>query len=126
MNCRGLLFDIVGLDADDPTHSLDTVAERLNLNQLVMESDGYSEEKSDVSSPDDMSRLLEMIYRGEILSPSSTEAVMDILKRQQSSARIPLHLPTGTVVAHKTGTYHGVCATLGSCFRRPERTRWRS
>ena len=81
-----------------------------------MDSDGYSEERSDVSSPDDMSRLLEMVYRGEILSKSSTEAVMDILKRQQSSARIPLHLPAGTVVAHKTGTYYGVCCDVGIVF----------
>ena len=116
MNCRGLLFDIVGLDANDPTHSLDTVAERLNLDHLVMEADGFSEERSDVSSPDDMSRLFEMVYRGEILSPSSTEAVLDILKSQQLNGRIPGDLPAGTVVAHKTGTYYGVCCDVGIVF----------
>lgn len=116
MNTRQLLFNIVGLDAGNPDHSYETAVERLTLNELDLESDGFSEERSDVSSPEDMSKLLEMLYRGEILSKSSRDGALDILMRQQHNARIPLLLPIGTIVAHKTGTYHGICCDVGIVF----------
>ena len=116
MTTRGLLYSIVGLDTDDPSHTYQMASDRLFKQQLELDADGFSEEKSDVSSPHDMSRLLEMVYRGEVLSPSSQEAVLDILKRQQLKTVIPLHLPPGTDVAHKTGGYHSVRCDVGIVY----------
>ncbi len=116
MTCRQLLYSITGLDAEAPSATYQLASDRLFKQELVLDSDGYSLEKSDVSSPDDMCRLMELFYCGDILSPSSREAVMDILKRQQLNTVIPHSLPPGTVVAHKTGSYSSVRCDVGIVF----------
>ena len=116
MSTRELLYSLVGLDVDNPLHSYGMAADKLFLRQFVMDSDGFSEEKSDVSSPDDMCRLLEMVYRGEALSGPSREVFFDIMKRQQLNNVLPLKLPANTESAHKTGSYHGVRCDVGVVY----------
>ena len=116
MTCRELLYSITGLDTKNLAHTYQLASDRLKKREFVLEGDGFSEDKSDVSSPNDMCRLLELIYDGDILSPQSREAVLDILKRQQLSTVIPHALPAGTVVAHKTGSYHTVRCDVGIVF----------
>jgi beta-lactamase class A len=116
MPCRELLYSITGLDVKNPAHTYQLASDRLKEREFVLEGDGFSEEKSDVSSPNDMCHLLELIYEGDILSSQSREAVLDILKRQQLSTVIPHALPSGTVVAHKTGSYRSVRCDVGIVF----------
>lgn len=116
MPCRELLYSITGLEVENPDHTYQLASDRLKNREFVLGGDGFSEDKSDVSSPDDMCRLLELIYSGDILSPQSREAVLDILKRQQLSTVIPHALPSGTVVAHKTGSYQSVRCDVGIVF----------
>ena len=116
MTCRELLYSITGLEVENPAHTYQSASDRLKKREFVLEADGFSEDKSDVSSPSDMCRLLELIYDGDILSPQSREAVLDILKRQQLSTVIPHALPPGTTVAHKTGSYHSVRCDVGIVF----------
>ena len=116
MPCRELLYSITGLDVENPVHTYQLASDRLKKGEFVLEGDGFSEDKSDVSSPNDMCRLLELIYDGDILSSQSREAVLDILKRQQLSTVIPYALPPGTVVAHKTGSYQSVRCDVGIVF----------
>ena len=116
MTCRELLYGITGLDVGNPAHTYRLASDRLKKREFVLEDDGFSEDKSDVSTPNDMCRLLELIYNGDILSSQSREAVLDILKRQQLSTVIPHALPSGTVVAHKTGSYHSVRCDVGIVF----------
>ncbi len=47
--------------------------------------------------------LLEAIARGKAVDSASSEAMIEILKRQQFHEAIPAGLPAGTPVAHKTG-----------------------
>ena len=116
MTTRELLYSVVGLDVDNPLHTYATATDKLFLKQFVMDSDGFSEEKSDVSSPGDMCRLLEAVYRGEVLSGSSRKVFFDIMKRQQLNNVLPLRLPAGTESAHKTGSYHGVRCDVGIVY----------
>ena len=116
MPCRELLYSITGLEMENPAHTYQLASNRLKNREFVLEDDGFSEDKSDVSSPNDMCHLLGLIYEGDILSPQSREAVLDILKRQQLSTVIPHALPSGTVVAHKTGSYHTVRCDVGIVF----------
>ena len=116
MTCRELLYSITGLDVENPAHTYQLASNRLQKREFVLEGDGFSEDKSDVSSPNDMCHLLELIYDGDVLSPQSREAVLDILKRQQLSTVIPHALPPGTAVAHKTGSYHSVRCDVGIVF----------
>lgn len=116
MTCRELLYSITGLEVENPAHTYQLASNRLKKREFVLEGDGFSEDKSDVSSPNDMCRLLELIYEGDILSTRSRESVLDILKRQQLSTVIPHALPPGTAVAHKTGSYHSVRCDVGIVF----------
>ena len=116
MNTREILFSTVGLDPYKPTHTYQLASDKLFLEQWEEGSDAFSEEKTDVSSPGDMSRLFEMLHKGEVLSRASSEAVMDILLRQQLNNVIPLILPPGTQVAHKTGSYHNVRCDVGIVY----------
>ena len=116
MTCRELLYSITGLGVKNPAHTYQLASDQLKTQQFVLEADGFSEDKSDVSSPNDMCRLLELIYNGDILSPQSREAVLDILKHQQLNTVIPHALPPGTEVAHKTGSYHTVRCDVGIVF----------
>ncbi len=116
MTTRELLYSIVGLDPKDPTHTFEMASELLFAQRYKRDADGFSLSKSDVSSPSDMCRLLELIYNGGILSGSSRDTVLDILKRQQLNNVIPLKLPIGTESAHKTGSYHSVRCDAGIVY----------
>ncbi len=116
MTCRELLYSITGLEVENPVHTYQLASDRLKKQEFVLEANGFSEDKSDVSSPNDMCRLLELIYDEDVLSPQSREAVLDILKRQQLNTVIPHALPPGTVVAHKTGSYYSVRCDVGIVF----------
>jgi beta-lactamase class A len=57
-----------------------------------------------VTTPNEMARLLAMIYRGEAVSPEASKEMMRMLRAQFYGEGIPRYLPPGTTVAHKTGS----------------------
>ena len=116
MTVRQLLFSVVGLDPGNPDHTYEICASRLFNQEYLLDGAGYDIDRSDVSSPGDMCKLLELLYSGDLLSNASRNGALDILKRQQLRTVIPHALPVGTDVAHKTGFYHGVRADVGIVF----------
>ena len=116
MTVRELLFSVVGLDPGNPDHTYETCASRLFNQEYVPDGAGYDVDRSDVSSPGDMCKLLESLYSGDLLSAASRNGALDILKRQQLRTVIPHALPVGTDVAHKTGFYDGVRADVGIVY----------
>lgn len=74
----------------------------------------FNVDPRDTSTPEAMARLLERIWRKEILSPGSSELLLDIMRRSTTGAeRIKGFLPPGTEVAHKTGTIGGTTNDVG-------------
>ena len=61
-----------------------------------------------VTTPFDTMKLLEKLYRREILSDASTDEVLEIMSRQQYREKIPLLLPPDVRIANKTGEVSGV------------------
>lgn len=59
------------------------------------------------TSAADVALLFERLYSGTLLSPSSTEHFLGILKEQKVNNRLPQGLPPGTTIAHKTGDLDG-------------------
>ncbi len=58
----------------------------------------------------EMTTLLERIYRGEMISRSASELMMDILKqRRPTRSRLAKGLPRGWEIAHKTGLVRRAC-----------------
>ncbi|HEX7088837.1 MAG TPA: class A beta-lactamase [Longimicrobiales bacterium] len=71
----------------------------------------------DTATPEAMARLLERIWRGEILSPESSELLLDIMRRCETGAgRIKGMLPPWVEVAHKTGTIGGTTNDVGIIY----------
>ena len=69
---------------------------------------GYSKgPDNNVSTPRDMTKLLELIYTGRAASRAGTDEMLRILLKQTLNDRLPRFLPPGTRVAHKTGTLSG-------------------
>ena len=116
MSCREMLYSMFGVDTADVNRGNEMVTSALALQKIVPGSPGLSEDGGDVSSPADMVHLLQAIYDGEMHSPGSREAVMDILNRQQAKTIIPADLPPGTDVAHKTGGVPTVRCDVGIVF----------
>jgi beta-lactamase class A len=68
----------------------------------------------DTATPDDMTKLLQRLWRTELLSPRNSRVLLDIMDRcQTGKSRIKGLLPQGTDVAHKTGSLGGVANDIG-------------
>ncbi|HEX5504254.1 MAG TPA: serine hydrolase [Thermomicrobiales bacterium] len=113
---RGLLYSMVGLDPANPEHTYDLFLERSKAGQVDWGSRALADTSNNVSTPRDLNRLLELIERRERLSDASCAAMLDILKAQKYNTIIPLHLPAGVAVAHKTGSLRGVRNDVGIVY----------
>jgi beta-lactamase class A len=68
----------------------------------------------DSTTPTAMLRLLTGLHRGEWLSPSSRDVIMDAMGRcVTGKRRIPGMMPEGIRVAHKTGTLNNTASDVG-------------
>ena len=65
-------------------------------------SSGYN-----YSSVNDCGKLLESIYRKECVSEEASEKMLELLKRQKLTSKIPSVIPSSVVTANKTGEYMG-------------------
>ena len=70
----------------------------------------FARSPEDAGTPLALAELLDRLWRGELLSPASTELVLGHLRNGWIDTRIVAGLPPGTPVWHKTGTY-GEAAT---------------
>ncbi|MBI4641516.1 MAG: serine hydrolase, partial [Candidatus Tectomicrobia bacterium] len=61
MTTKEILYNIVGMDLQNPEDTYEKNKEKLTRGELILESDGLSDTKSDVSTPREMMRLLSMI-----------------------------------------------------------------
>ena len=68
------------------------------------------------TSPADMLAFNEMLELGRGVSPESSAEMVRLLARQKVNDRIPRLLPSGTVVAHKTGNLPGVVNDVGIVY----------
>ncbi len=119
VDCRGLLFSLVGMDPNNPEHTYDLFIERAKAKEYDKSSPMFTYEigvGNDVSSPRDLARLFQHIYEGNGLSEKAQDDVIDILKRQTLNSRIPAGLPEDIEVAHKTGSLEGVRNDAGIIY----------
>lgn len=66
-----------------------------------------------VTSAYDMMLFMEMLARGQGVSPEASREMLQLLGRQRINDRIPRLLPPGTIAAHKTGNLPGVVNDVG-------------
>jgi beta-lactamase class A len=93
---------------DRPKISVNELRHIAQKVQMDYHSRAFSRGKDNcVSSAADMTRLMTLIYKGEIVDRTACDEMLTILSHQQSNDRIPRYLPWYTVY-HKTGTMRGL------------------
>jgi beta-lactamase class A len=122
MDCRELLYDLVGLsDAPRTPETRRLAVDRLRRQQIDANSRVYRDEAANMTTPREMGRLLELIVRTArepVANPGPLPAdvckrMLGIMGRQQVRNRLPLLLPTAVDLAHKTGSLRRVSNDAG-------------
>jgi beta-lactamase class A len=80
-------------------------------------NDRFNKTEKDVATPHDMTRLLEKIYRGQIVDRFSSDEIIEFMNHSMiGQTRIPGALPDGTRVVHKTGSIGGTTNDTGIVY----------
>ena len=119
IDCKSLLYGMVGMDENNPEHTYEIFVERGRAGEYDYSGLAFSdtlEGGNDVASPRDMTRLCEYIEQGKGLTEEGREGVIDTMCRQTLNNRLPAGLPHGTICAHKTGSLKGVRNDTGIVY----------
>ena len=90
--------------------------EGVELNRKLFETRPGFREKSNYITAAGIGKLLEMIYRGQLVSEQASKKMMDMLLAQQCTNKMPLLLPGEGVAAHKTGEDDTITHDTGIVF----------
>lgn len=102
------LVALVGAEhANATAHALG--ASHIRVLRGVEDGKAFAAGLNNTTTSADLAVLLQRIERKEALSPRSARLMREILLRQEFNGEIPAGVPTGTPVAHKTGS---ITATL--------------
>ena len=113
--CRQILFDLVGIN------ELKIEEMTLDVFNKAAETGDYTGswslgvEENDVSTPDEMTQLLELIATNKAARRDSCQAILDIMaKCQTGTYRIPKYLPQKKLLLQrKTGSLPGIRNDVG-------------
>ncbi len=83
------------------------------LNRLLFDSEASARHLENTISAGGMGKLLEAIYRGEVVSKAASANMLEILFDQKLNGKLPLSLPREVDVAHKTGEDDGITHDVG-------------
>ncbi len=87
--------------------------------QEFLKTNGFTNSQTKTlptTTPTDIALYFEKLYKGELVSKTASNKMLEILKRQTWNERIPKYLPENTVVAHKTGELYGVKHDAGIVY----------
>jgi beta-lactamase class A len=116
LTIRGIFDDMLG-PAADPARLFVDLDKHKTPPPTRRDGRAFSDgPENNVSTPRDMTRLLTMIFRGEVVDRAACDAMLHILLQQQLNGRLPLFLPYGVPFAHKTGTLAGIRNDAGILY----------
>jgi beta-lactamase class A len=93
---------------DQPDISVEALRARAREVQMDYGSRTFSRgPDNDVSSAADMTKLMAMIFRGEVVDREACDEMLTILSHQQYNSRVPRYLPWYRTY-HKTGSMRGL------------------
>lgn len=122
--CHHLIMDAIGMDYEKYKGLLlDEVTKAFrkdraeNPEAFEQARKNFSRIIKDQSSPGAMNRLLELVFRKEILDEESCDYIVQILlKCQTGERRLQGDLPSYVKIAHKTGTIGGTVNDAGIIY----------
>ena len=68
------------------------------------------------TTPRDIARFFSLLLHGKVVDVESSEAIIRLLLRQKIDDRLPAELPSGVLVAHKTGNLVGAAHDAGIIY----------
>lgn len=82
---------------------------RLSSVKTFLQKEGFDEStvgtdgSPPTSTPYDIALFFEKLYKGKLANPEDSNKMLSLLKGQKLNNKLPKYLPSGTIVAHKTG-----------------------
>jgi beta-lactamase class A len=113
--CREMLFDLVEIN-DLPLKGMTLeLYEKASETRVYGGSWSLGVDDNNVTTPNEMNRLLELIVEGKAASSESCEAILQIMAKCQTGAyRIPKYLPQRELLLQrKTGSLPGIRNDVG-------------
>ncbi len=109
------IWGVTSLTESDPfsLQILNNLLARVSNTQKISARRDFFVDPRDTSTPEAMAKLLEKIWHQDILSPASSELLLDIMAKSGGNRRIKGLLPPGTRVYRKTGTIRGGLSDVG-------------
>ncbi len=87
-----------------------------NMVRGIMDLKSRNKGIENYTTANDMAYILEKIYKNEIANKEISDQMMMLLKKQRINDRLNRGLPSGWIVAHKTGLMRSVCHDVGIVF----------
>lgn len=106
-----VLIDRVGMEAVNTFLDGIGLSETRLRRKMIRPAD-QAAGRENVSTPEELGRLVEMLHAGELASPERTTRMLEVMAIPKGGT-IPAGLPGGVRVAHKTGSLGGVIVDAG-------------
>ena len=116
-NCTEMHYQMAGIDSrvGSPKHD-ELLLARARAGNLVEAGFADGSASGNVTTPREMAAIFKKIHNKQIVSPSASMQMLEILKHTSSRTIIAKHLPPETVVAHKIGGTWRVKADVGIVY----------
>jgi beta-lactamase class A len=113
-SATNVLIDRVGMDNVNAFLNAQGLL-HTRLRRKMMDLKAAAEGRENVSTPSEMSKLLQALYRGEVLNREMTADFFKVLSTHKDSW-IPRNLPDDLKIANKPGSLEGVRNDSGVIF----------
>jgi beta-lactamase class A len=113
-SATNVLIDRVGMDKVNAFLNAQGLLQT-RLRRKMMDLKAAAEGRENISTPNEMSKLLQALYRGEILNKEMTADFFKVLRTHKDSW-IPRNLPEDLKIANKPGSLEGVRNDSGVIF----------
>ncbi len=110
-----ILMEHTGADSIGKTMQL-IKADGVLVIRGVEDLKAYKLGLNNMTSAYGMMKVMEAVYRSELVADSSRQEMIEILKRQHYNSMIPAGLPEAVIVAHKTGSITGIAHDAALVF----------
>lgn len=109
-----LLIDKVGMDRVN-RFLVSQGATKTKLQRVMMDVQAAKEGRENIGTPREVLRVLEKLFKGELVSNSASEDMIAILKKPKGGA-LRAGLPGGIELANKEGEVEGIRCDVGIVF----------
>ncbi len=110
-----LLIDLLGMEHINQRLEL-LGCQKTRLNRRLFDDRASSQGVENYITAKEIGLLLEKLERREVVSRTSSDEMLRILCNQRLNGKIPVLLPSGIKIAHKTGEDTGITHDVGIIY----------